>query len=84
MSRSLAGDSGFSILKYGRAGLAKKGLISRREFDKLYMLMAPRSMIAACKVACGRRHDLPGFYECMLDGDRARVPCVHMPDEITG
>ena len=70
---SLAGDaSGFSVLKREDWEDAKKGLISRREFDKLHLLMAPHGMIVACKVTRGRALDSPIFYEmytrCIPDG----------------
>ena len=59
---SLGGDSsGFSIAKYEDWEDAKKGLVSRRGFDKLHILVAPHGMISACEVTCGRTHDSPVF-----------------------
>lgn len=61
---TLLGDSsGFSIMKYEDWEDAKRGIISRREFDKLHILLAPHGMIAACQVTKGRRHDSPVFRE---------------------
>ena len=48
---------------------AKKGLVSRREFDKLHVLVAPHGMISACEVTYGRKHDSPVF--CDMYG---RIP----------
>ena len=42
---------------------AKRGIISRREFSKLHVLMAPHGMIVACRVTAGRTHDSPVFRE---------------------
>ena len=61
---TLAGDSsGFSIVKYEDWEDAKNGIVSRREFDKLHVLVAPHGMISACMVTYGRRHDSPVFRE---------------------
>ncbi len=57
---TVIGDSsGFSIMKYVDWEEAKKGLVSRREFDKLHVLVAPHGMVSACEVTYGRRHDSP-------------------------
>ena len=42
---------------------AKKWIISRRGFSKLYVLMAPHGMIVTCEVTAGRRHGPPVFRE---------------------
>ena len=61
---TLLGDSsGFSIVKYEDWEDAKRGIISRREFNKLHILVAPHGRIAACAVTAGRRHDSPVFRE---------------------
>lgn len=61
---TLLGDSsGFSIMRYEDWEDAKKGIISRREFSKLHILMAPHGMITTCEVTAGRAHDSPVFRE---------------------
>ena len=61
---TLLGDSsGFSIMRYEDWEDAKKRIISRREFSKLHILMAPHGMIAACEVTAGRAHGSPVFRE---------------------
>ncbi len=61
---TLLGDSsGFSIIKYADWEDAKRGIISRREFDKLHVLMAPHGAIVTCMVTAGRTHDSPIFRE---------------------
>lgn len=35
---------------------AKNGIIPRREFNKLHILMAPHMMIVTCEVSAGRAH----------------------------
>jgi len=63
---TLAGDStGFSIMKYEEWEDAKKGFVSRREFNKLHILMAPHGMIVTCEVTGGRVHDSPIFRDMM-------------------
>ncbi len=65
---TLLGDSsGFSIMKCEDRGDAKNGVVSRRGFDKLHILLSPHGMIAACAVTGGRRHDSPVFRE-MFEG----------------
>lgn len=70
---TLMGDSsGFSIMRYEDWEDAKKGIISRRGFNKLHILMAPHGMIVTCKVTAGRVHDSPVFrkmYELVPPGD---------------
>ncbi len=67
---TVIGDSsGFSIMNYVDWEDAKKGLVSRREFDKLHVLVAPHGMISACEVTYGRKHDSPVF--CDMYG---RIP----------
>ena len=70
---TLLGDSsGFSIMRYEDWEDAKKGIISRREFNKLHILMAPHGMIVTCEVTAGRAHDSPvfrGMYESVPPGD---------------
>ncbi|MDE0526627.1 MAG: transposase [Thaumarchaeota archaeon] len=61
---TLLGDSsGFSIVKYEDWEDAKRGIISRREFNKLHILVAPHGRIATCAITAGRRHDSPVFRE---------------------
>ena len=61
---TLLGDSsGFSIVKYEDWEDAKRGIISRLEFNKLHILVAPHGMIVTCAVTAGRRHDSPVFRE---------------------
>ena len=67
---SLLGDaSGFSINIYADWEDAKKGIIPRRQFVKLHILVAPHGRIAACMVTPGTAHDSPIFREMF-----ARVP----------
>ena len=70
---TLLGDSsGFSIMKYEDWEDAKKGIISRREFNKLHILMAPHGMIVTCEATAGRAHDSPvfrGMYKRVPRGD---------------
>ncbi len=42
---------------------AKRGIISRLEFNKLHILVAPHGMIVTCAVTAGRMHDSPVFRE---------------------
>ena len=59
-----AGDSsGFSVVKYLDWEDAKRGIVSRLEFDKLHIIMAPHGRISVCEVTYGRRHDSPVFRE---------------------
>ena len=59
---TLAGDSsGFSITRYEDWEDAKKGIVSRKLFDKLHVLVSPHGMIVACEVTRGRAHDSPIF-----------------------
>ena len=44
---------------HGDRGDAGRGIISRRGFGRLHVLMAPRGMIAARGAAAGRRHGPP-------------------------
>ena len=68
---TLLGDSsGFSIMKYEDWEYAKKGIISRRGFDKLHILLSPHGMIATCTVTGGRAHDSPIFREMYK-----KIPC---------
>lgn len=61
---TLLGDSsGFSIVKYEDWEDAKRGIISRREFNKLHILVAPHGRIATCAITAGRRNDSPVFRE---------------------
>ena len=61
---TLLGDSsGFSIMKYEDWEDAKRGIISRLEFNKLHILVAPHGRIVTCAVTAGRRHDSPVFRE---------------------
>ena len=46
--------SGFSQMTHADWGDAKKGIISRRKFDKLHILIAPHGMMVMCKAAPGR------------------------------
>ncbi len=63
-SGTLLGDSsGFSIIKYEDWDDAKRGIISRREFNKLHILIAPHGRIVTCAVTAGRTHDSPVFRE---------------------
>ncbi len=72
---TVIGDSsGFSIMNYVDWEDAKKGLVSRREFDKLHVLVAPHGMISACEVTYGRKHDSPVF--CDMYG---RIPRTATP-----
>ena len=66
----LLGDaSGFSINIYADWEDAKKGIIPRRQFVKLHVLVAPHGRIAACMVTPGTAHDSPIFREMF-----ARMP----------
>ena len=62
---TLLGDSsGLSIVKYEDWEDAKKGIIiSRREFNKLHILIAPHGRIVTCAITPGRTHDSPVFRE---------------------
>lgn len=61
---TLLGDSsGFSIVKYEGWEDAKKGIISRREFNKLHILISPHGRIVTCAITPGRTHDSPVFRE---------------------
>ena len=66
----LLGDAtGFSINVYADWEDAKKGIVSRRQFVKLHILVAPHGKIVACMVTPGRTHDSPIFRKMI-----ARVP----------
>ncbi len=69
----LLGDaSGFSINIYADWEDAKKGIIPRRQFVKLHILVAPHGRIAACMVTPGLAHDSPIFRKMFArtpDGD---------------
>jgi len=68
---TLLGDStGFSIMRYEDWEDAKKGIVSRRMFAKLHVLVRPHGRIAACQATPGRRHDSPVFRDDLLP----RVP----------
>ncbi len=59
---TLMGDSsGFSMHAYGDWDDAKKGLISRRLFDKLHIMQTPHGKIVTCDVTPGQKHDSPIF-----------------------
>ena len=70
---TLLGDSsGFSIVKYKDWDDAKRGVISRREFNKLHILIVSHGMISVHAVTAGRRHDSPIFqkmYRIIPNGD---------------
>ena len=69
----LLGDaSGFSINIYADWEDAKKGIIPKRQFVKLHILVAPHGRIAACMVTPGLAHDSPIFRKMFArtpDGD---------------
>ena len=59
---SLTGDSsGFSLVGLEVWEDAKRGIVSRKMFDKLHILLSPHSNILTCAVTAGRRHDSPIF-----------------------
>ena len=62
---SLLGDStGVAINQYADWEDAKRGLISRREFVKLHVIVDARGRkIVSCAVTIGRAHDSPVFRE---------------------
>ena len=62
---SLLGDStGVAINQYADWEDAKRGLISRREFVKLHVMVDARGRkIVSCAVTVGRAHDSPVFRE---------------------
>ena len=72
---SLLGDStGVAINQYADWEDAKRGLISRREFVRLHVMVDTKgSKIASCAVTRGRAHDSPVFremFERVPDGTR--------------
>ena len=70
---TLLGDSpGFSIVKYEDWKDARRGIISRREFNKLHVLVAPRGRIVTCAVTGGRWRDSP-----VLRETHGRIPEGH-------
>ena len=70
---TLLGDSsGFSKVKYEDWDDAKRGVVSRRGFNKLHILIVSHGMISVHAVTAGRRHDSPIFrkmYRIIPDGD---------------
>ncbi len=59
---TLLGDaSGFATVSYANWEDAKRGVVSRRGFVKLHILVCPKGKIAACEATGGTVHDSPTF-----------------------
>ncbi len=59
---TLLGDaSGFATVSYANWEDAKRGIVSKRGFVKLHILVRPKGKIAACETTGGTVHDSPTF-----------------------
>ena len=61
----LCDSTGMSIMLYEDWEDAKKGIVSKRKFAKLHIVVAPKGRIVACCVTRGQDHDSPVFRKMM-------------------